>query len=278
MKITVISANQSSVKGVKKEKGQSLFIQSENHNFLFNFGAGTTFLKNMQTLGVSCDAIDTAILSCGNTLYSGGLLPFFTQNRHAAIYARVNAFDARYQKTLFGMKNVAPDARLSAKRRILRCKNYFLSKDGSFATFSLSAGAEPLSPANATYFFKNENGNFVPDNFSHEMYLLVRADKRWALFCGDAHAGIERIVEAAQDLVLNSLGGRLAWVIGGFNLTLPSGKPVPEQYIDGVATALADRGIWYYTGHSTHPRAYTRLISVLGDSVAFYAAGDVIEL
>lgn len=278
MKITVLSANQSVVKGIKTGKGQSLFIQVENHNFLFDFGADKTFLKNMQTLGISPELVDTAFLSCGNAEHGGGLLPFLTENRRAVIYARVNAFDGHYKKTFFGMKEITPDKKLHTKRRILRCKNYFISKDNRFVTFSLTDSAQTPSPANAAYFVKDKEGNFIPDDFSHEMYLLVRLDKRWALFCGDAHAGVVRIVEQAQKLIQRNLGGSLFCVIGGFNLPQNKGMPPLDEYIDGVAAALSGVDVTYYTGHSTSEYAFNRLKSVLGDKLHAYAVGDVIEV
>lgn len=278
MKITVMSANTSAVKGIKTGKGQSLLIQTGDHNFLFDFGADkSSVLKNFRTLGISSDIVGAAFLSCGDANHSGGMLSFLQENRRATAYARITAFAPRFKKGLFGMKNVAPDKKLNAKRRILRCKNYFAAKDESFVTFSLTEGGTG-SPVNTGWFVKDDAGKFTADDFTHEMYLMVRADKNWALFCGDAHAGIAAVVDHAQRLAAKNLGGKLQWVIGGFSMCDEKGKPVSDEYIDAAAQTLAEKNIQYYTGHSTGEYAFNRLKNVLGDRLHSYAAGDVIEL
>lgn len=210
MKIRVITAQKSAQKGLKTNGAQSLFIQTDNHNFLFGFGTDKTFLKNLQTLGVYSDVVDAAFLPCGSTLHAG-VSAFLKDNRRATVYARVNAFAPRYKKSLLGRKNITLDKKLQEVRRILRCKNYVVSQDNSFVLFSLAKETAEEKPK---YFTKDENGNLIADDFSHEMHLLVRQDnKRWALFCDRASAGILQAVALAKTLISRNLGGKLCWVI-----------------------------------------------------------------
>lgn len=277
MKIIVVTAARAAKKGIKKDKAQSLLIQVENHNFLYGFSSGKTALKNLQRLGVSSDVIDAAFLPCGEKGESGGLKPFLYTNFRAVAYARLNAFAPRFKKGAFGLKETSPDQSLYKNRRIHRCKNYFLSADNSFATFSLTDGDRVfgLPSGHGGYFIKDESGELLPDDFSHEMYLLVREGKKWALFCGEARAGLVNILRCAKRIVEKNLGGSLGCVVGGFSL----GKKQigADDAIRKIAEYLQNEDLRVYTGHSTDEYAFSLLQSALGEKISRYAAGDVIE-
>ncbi len=278
MKVTVLSA-MAAAKGMKKGEGQSFLIRSGDRSLLYGFGADETAMENMARLRISPDVVDTGFLASGLPADAGGLIPFMRENRRADIYARVNAFDPRYKKGLFGLKDISPDKRLRSFRRILRCKNYFAEKDGSFVTFSLSAEDGAPSPAERTYYRRDEEGRAVRDDFTHEMYLLVRgADKRWTLFCGDAHAGLASVVRNASALIGRSLGGTLAAVVGG--MYMPDGRDMPAYngYIDEAADALVGSGARFYAGNETGVYARTRLSIALGEKFGAFAAGETLEL
>ncbi len=277
MKATVISAREAA-KGLKRDRGQSVLIRTGDRVLLYGFGADGTAVGNMARLHIPSDAVDTAFLPSGLPEDTGGLPPFLKENRRAVVYARLNAFDPRWKKGVFGRKSIAPDDRLRSLRRILRCKNYFAEKDGSFVTFSLAAADEEPFPAEPAYFRRDGEGGIVADDFTHEMYLLVRsADKRWALFCGGAHAGLARIVGHAEELIERSLGGSLAWVVGGAYLPDGGDMSVCNRYIDEIVNALSGGQAVWYAGHDTGAYARTRLAVALGDRFRVYAAGDELE-
>ena len=275
MKIIVVTAAQAAKKGIKKDEAQSLLIQVENHNFLYGFSSGKAAMKNLRALGVSSDVIDAAFLPCGVKAEFGGLKPFLYTNFRAVVYARLNAFAPRFKKGAFGWKEISPDESLCKNRRIRRCKNYFLSADNAFVTFSLTDGdrISALPPGHGRHFVRNESGEFLPDDFSHEMYLLVREGKKWTLFCGEARAGLANILRCAKRIVEKNLGGTLGCVAGGFSLD----KSRPE-IIGETVECLKNEDLHVYTGHSTDEYAFGLLKSALGERVSRYAAGDVIEI
>lgn len=276
MKITVIAAP-AAKKGYRKDKGESFLIRTDNHNFLYGFSSGKAALKNLQSLGVSSDIVDAGFLPCGERAESGGLKPFLYVNFRAVVYARLNAFAPRFKKARFSLREVTPDKALYKNRRIHRCKNYFLAADNSFVTFSLTDGDRNAAvPAeNGRYFLKNEAGELLPDDFSQEMYLLVKEGKKWTLFCGAAHSGLVNILRCAGRITEKNLGGALSAVV----TVLPSGKNTAgdDAYFDGVAEYLQMNPISVYAVAQEKNPALLRLKKTLGDRITGIVAGDTVE-
>lgn len=271
MEVTVVTAAQTAKRGIKKDKSGSLLIRTENHNFLYGFSSGNTALKNLEALGVSSDVVDAAFLPCGQRVASGGLKPFLSVNFRAVVYARLNAFAPRFQKGMFGMKDASPDKSLYKNRRIHRCKNYFLSADESFATFSLPDGFRGGGSVGGNgYFVKNESGELLPDDFSHEMYLLVKEGKSWALFFDGAYGGIMNILRCAKRMTEKNLGGSICAIMGGFS-------PVNPSDLSEIAQFLERENLTFYALPSDEA-TFAALQSAAGERVIRCAAGDTVEL
>lgn len=279
MKITVLCASNAAVKGIKTDRGQSFFIRAGDHNLQYGFGSGKTYLENMGKLHIYSDLVDTAFLPSGSKNDGGGIMTFLKDNRRADIYVRPAALQPHYVRAGLGKKDVSLDKKLQLKHRLIRAKNYCVAKDGSYAVFSVSVSDSVKIAQREDFLMKDGTGAIVPDDFSHELYLLVRAGGRWALFCGDTHAGIGNVLRIAQELVRRNLGGRVAWVIGSFGLADAKGKRLPDADIDAVAKDLdALDGVAFYTGHSTDEYSLARMQRVLGDRIRLYGAGSEIEI
>lgn len=267
MKITVLS-----VPEIKKGRGAGvcLLLRTENHNFLYGFSSDKKGLKMLKAAGISSDIVDTAFLPDGENRESGGVIPFLSANPRAVVYARVNAFEKRYKKGVFGMKDASPKKTLEKIRRIKRCKNYFLSADNSFVTFSLTESDRVhVAPQTGDeLLLKNENGEYVPDDLAHEMYLLVREGKKWYLICGAVRAGLKNVLPVAKRIVEKSLGGSL----GGAVFSI-----VPGEDVAAVAEYL--KGVNYPVFPVTNKKSDAEILkSVSGDRVTPLSAGETKEL
>lgn len=284
MKITVLAADTAINNKFKTDKQHSFFIHTGDRNFLYGFGESDAFLTNMEKCGIHSDVVDTAFLESPTIPKGGGLGRFFVTNRRATIYVRLNAFDNFYKKGFLGYKEIGTDKALAKKKRIIRCKNYFLSPDERFATLSYEnkSGAEDG-------IFQKVDGAYVPDDCSGDMYLLVpevkitakvrgRAieEKSWVLFVGQARVGFMTVVEHVEKLLSRSLGGKLRAVVGGLNLTDGKGK-LREAEIEKVKEYLKEKDILVFTGGSTG-KAFDILKAELGDKIDKYAVGQEIEL
>ena len=276
MKVTILSAAEAR-KGFARGKGLSALIRTGDRWLLYGFGGDDAALRNMEKVHLSADIVDTAFLASALPGESGGMLAFMTANRRAALYVRVNALDDRWKKGLLGYKKISPDDRLRKVRRVVRCKNYFAEKDETFLAFSLAAGESSPVPGAPVYFIRGEDGGRVPDDFTHEMYLLVRGEnKRWALFCGAACAGFAPAVRRAASLVSRNFGGTLSCVVSG--LQLPRGGSAAEGYADDAAAAVSEAGAVLSAGLPPRDaKVGERLASALGARFCPFAAGDVLE-
>ncbi len=278
MKVTILSAVKAQ-KEFEKGQGLSVLIRTGDRCFLYGFGGDDAVLRNMEKLQISADVADTAFLASALPCDAGGLVPFMAANRRAALYVRLNALDDRWKKGLLGYKKISPDDRLRKVRRVVRCKNYFADKDEIFLTFSLSAADASPVPGAPQHFIRSEDGTKTEDDFTHEMYLLVRGEnKSWTLFCGQAYAGLGAIVRHAAGLIERNFGGTLACVVSGVALPAQRDKTAAEKYVDDAAQAIAEAGATLYAGISEKEKnAADRFSSVLGARFCTVAAGDVLE-
>lgn len=278
MKVTILSAVRAQ-KGFEKGQGLSVMIRTGDRCLLYGFGGDDAALHNMEKLHISADGADTGFLASALPCDAGGLVPFMTANRRAALYVRLNALDDRWKKGLLGYKKISPDDRLRKVRRVVRCKNYFVDKDETFLTFSLSSADASPVPGAPKNFVRGEDGAKTEDDFTHEMYLLVRGEnKSWTLFCGQAYAGLGAIVRHAARLIERNFGGALACVVSGIALPAQRDKGEAEKYVADAAQAIADAGATLYAGIPEKEKAAAdRFAAALGARFCTVAAGDVLE-
>lgn len=68
------------------EHGLSLYIETNRHKILYDFGQTDSLFENAKTLGVDLSSVDIAFLSHAHYDHSGGLKTFLKVNKTAKIY------------------------------------------------------------------------------------------------------------------------------------------------------------------------------------------------
>ena len=112
-----------------------------------------------------------------------------------------------------------------------------------------------------------ENGVFLPDDFRHEMYLLIRDGERRIIVSGCSHKGALNVKTWFAPDVL----------IGGFHLM----KLDPEKEatrLKFTAMELLRQETVYYTGHCTGEEQYAALKTHLGERLHRLSTGAVFEI
>lgn len=99
MKITSLVENISRKENIGAEHGLSLFIETENHNILFDMGQTDLFSENAEKLSVDLSSVDIAVLSHGHYDHGGGLFKFLSLNDKAKVCINKNAFGDYYNGT-----------------------------------------------------------------------------------------------------------------------------------------------------------------------------------
>lgn len=264
MKITVLSENTTQRPMYRPEFGLSLHVECGSTSILFDAGMSGNFARNAEALGIDLAKVDVAVLSHGHFDHANGFAEFLRINDHAPIYAHVG-FDGEQYKEPREYIGIAPE---------LKGNPRFVAVDGKR---EIGEGLTLLSyeSASAPYPMASEGmltlagGELVPDDFSHEHYLLATEGDVRLLISGCSHRGIANIMHWTKD-------ERITHMAGGFHLSAT--KPQDFSRLDDLAQELLGYDVEYFTGHCTGIEQYARLKASMGSRVSYLGTGRIIEL
>lgn len=263
MKIYALMENTPYCVGFAAEHGLSLYIETERHKLLFDMGQTGAFAGNAIELGIDLSQVDLAVLSHGHYDHGGGLLRFLEQNDHAPVYVSEHAFDSCYHGT---KRYIGLDQGLEGLERLVRTKDAFrIDEELLLCTCNEKEYVYPLDPAGLTV---EREGNFVPDPFFHEQYLVIQEKGKRVVISGCSHKGVRNIVEWLRPDVL----------VGGFHLMEQQVSEGKNSRLDETAEALLQYPAVYYTCHCTGQKQYEYLKGKLGERLRYLASGQMIEL
>lgn len=237
MKITVLTENTSECPDIGFEHGLSLYIETENHKILFDMGQTELFAINAEKLGVNLKDVDVAVLSHGHYDHGGGLKRFLEINQTAPVYINKNAFGKYYNGT---EKYIGLNDKIKSSDRI-NLTDDFLEIDNGLSLFSCNNKSK-FYDLGSFGLNKLAGGQYVPDDFLHEQYLLIEENGKKILISGCSHKGILNIVNWFDADV----------IIGGFHFSkLPIDNKLKEyaEYLNGFKTR-------FYTCHCTGLEQY----------------------
>ena len=258
MKITSLLENTTERADMQVEHGLSLYIETEDHRILFDMGQTDLFLKNAKILGVDLSSVDIAILSHGHYDHGGGLQKFLKINSHANVYIHKNAFLPHYNGT---KKYIGLDTSLKNYSQIIFTDDV-CRIDKSLTLFSCNDKIKkyPIIPSSLTEKIANV---FLPDDFTHEQYLLIEENDKRVIVSGCSHKGILDITEWFAPDVL----------IGGFhysNLSL-------DEALANSAKILETYPTVFYTCHCTGREQYEFMKRYM-QSLHYLSCGQTITI
>lgn len=262
MKVTVLIENTACGAGVLAEHGLSLSVQTARHHVLFDAGASSAFAENAQYLGVDLRTVDMAVLSHGHYDHSGGMLRFLELNGHAPLLMSRYAPEPHFNAA---GKDIGVSAHLAGHPRVVALTDDYHED----AEISLHTRMEADAAVPSYGQTMLQNGAHVPDDYRHELYMLVREGGRRVLFSGCSHRGILNIVRWFRPDVL----------VGGFHFM----KLNPEQeadaaYLEAAAQELLRYGTQYYTCHCTGKAAFAFLKARMGERLQLLSGGQRLEI
>ena len=250
MKLWVLSENTAAA-GFSAEHGLSLYIEACDQRILFDAGQSTLFAENAEKLGLALGEVDLAILSHGHYDHGGGLTHFLALNTTAPIYLSRHAFEPHHNAQSkdigldIGLRScprlefVDEERILAPGLRLLSCNRM----DRPFPTdpFGLTADGEP-------------------EDFRHELYLLIEEDGKRILISGCSHKGILNIAAWFAPDVL----------VGGFHFNK---IPPQDSRLICAAEELSKHPTIYYTGHCTGQAQFDAMKPILGNRLQAIHAG-----
>lgn len=237
MKIISLVENTTERDCMKVEHGLSLYIETEKCKILFDMGQTDLFYENAKTLGVELGDVDIAVLSHGHYDHGGGLRKFLEINDRAPVYIHKDAFLPHYNGT---EKYIGLDICLKDSPRFQFTSDEYIIND-ELSLFSCN-GRERLHRLLPSGLNEKTDGVFVPDDFRHEQYLLIKEKGKSVLISGCSHKGILDIAHWFSPDVL----------IGGFHYS----KLALDGCLADAARELESYSTEFYTCHCTGREQY----------------------
>lgn len=223
--------NKSSNKELAKEHGLSLYIETKGLKILFDVGESKKFWKNAEKLGLNLEEVNYLILSHGHKDHGGGLSYFLKRNKKAKIYCSEYYFEKHYKKIFGAYIDIGiPYEYLDVERFNFVEDTLEIENLKLFHCFD----RESYNPLNESLYIKNDNGEYIKDNFKHELNLIVEEENIKALFIGCAHKGVSNILDECE-----ARGDRVDTIVGGFHLSSRTSLNKNEKYIDETIEYLS---------------------------------------
>ncbi|MCR5490948.1 MAG: MBL fold metallo-hydrolase [Bacilli bacterium] len=243
------------------EHGLSLYIETKRHRILFDTGQGRLFEENAKRFGVDLSLVDLCILSHGHYDHGGGLYLFHKINPNAPIYLSSHAFEPHYHGS---------DRYIGLNQDFLEDPSFrsrLVYVDGSLAIDDeleiLPPKGEKRVEVDDDNLLVKENNAFVPDDFRHEHYLLIKEGGKRVLISGCSHQGVINIASWYKPDVL----------IGGFHIR----HHELNEGLVAFGKMLNEYDTVYYTCHCTGVEQYEYLFKHM-DKLHYLSEGEVIEL
>lgn len=262
MKIWTLMENTACRDDLVCEHGLSLYIEANGQRILFDAGQSAAFADNAEKMGIDLTQVDLCILSHGHYDHGGGIKRFLEVNDHAKVYVSRHAFGEYHNAE---GKFIGLDWELLNEERIVFVGDNLTLSD----TLSLHCcGSFPQPYFTDGYGLQvQRKGQMEPDDFRHEMYLLIREGERRIIVSGCSHRGVMNIKTwFAPDVF-----------IGGFHLM----KLDPEKEatrLKFTAMELLKKDTVYYTGHCTGEKQFAVLKTYMDDRLHALSTGSVHEV
>ena len=263
MKWTVLSDNRSNDSRLSTEHGLSILLETERYRILLDTGASDVFIKNAELLGIDLSTIDYVFISHGHSDHAGGLRYFLEQNQRAKIIVSPDAISGKFYSKRGNLHSITTVWPKSIKDRFVTIEKTCEIADG-LCVIAHIPQVHPLPKGNKHLFVEDANGEYVNDDFRHELALYTNG----YLFTGCAHSGLENIL-AACPYPVNS-------VVGGFHLL--DGQESEEE-LKALARRLKenDSATQFYTSHCTGDNVFEVMKGVMGEQLQSFRCGTIIR-
>ncbi len=261
LKITALVENTTQNPTIETEHGLSLYIETDNHKILFDMGQTDMFARNAERLNIDISSVDIAVLSHGHYDHGGGIKKFLQLNNKAPVYISNHAFEPHYSGT---EKYIGLDTTLINNNRLIAVSDYF-KVDSNLEIFSCNKKTKKHS-TNSYGLNMVLNNTMIPDDFSHEQYLLIKENDKKILISGCSHKGILNIMDWFNPDIL----------IGGFHFMKLEPLGNGEAELKKSAEILKSFNTTYYTCHCTGVEQFNYIKNSLDYQLKYLACGESI--
>lgn len=252
MKIVSLVENTASRDDLAAEHGLSLYIETHGYRILFDAGQSGAFADNGKKLGIDLRTVDFAVLSHGHYDHGGGMSRFLELNSVAPVYLSPYAFEEHHNRN---GKFIGLNPNLAESDR-LRFVDGCIQLGPGITVVDQVPCVYPIEAYGLTM------GRGIPEDFRHEIYLLIEDNGQRICISGCSHRGILNIMEYFRPDIL----------VGGFHF---KDMDADAPGLELAAAKLASFPTTYYTGHCTGQRQMEKLKPILGTRLLPLSAGFV---
>ena len=265
MNITTLIENTACREDLVCEHGLSLYIETAEHRILFDAGQSGAFADNAEKLGIDLSKVDFAVLSHGHYDHGGGLRRFLEINKTAPVYVSKDALEPHYNAN---GKDIGLDPWLRQTGRLIFVEDVL--ELGVGITLYPSRKEQLSCPLDRDGMTVVRDGVRMPEDFSHEQYLMIREGEKRVCISGCSHRGILNIARYFQPDVL----------VGGFHFMKMATTGEQGRMMKLTAEILmtdSPRTV-YYTGHCTGQAQFELMKAVMGEKLHSISTGAVLEI
>ena len=262
MKCIVLSDNRTNNSQLEAEHGLSVLLESGKHLILLDTGASDVFIRNAEKMDIDLSKVDYVFISHGHSDHAGGLKYFMSINEQAKIIVSPDAVSGKFFSKRGNLHSITTEWSEGKEGRFLKIDKTCEITDGLHIIAHIPQ-KHPIPQGNQHLFVQNADGNYLNDDFRHELGLYTNG----LLFTGCAHSGLENILAACPYPV--------KIVVGGFHL-------LDDHEATEELTELAKRltedypNTQFYTSHCTGDKVFATLKTVMRDQLHSFNCGMTI--
>lgn len=253
MKWTVLSDNRTNNSQFETEHGLSILLETDQHRILLDTGASDMFIRNAERLNIDLSTVDYVFISHGHSDHAGGLQHFVERNRQAKVIVSPDAMSGQFYSKRRNLHGITTEWPKNSDDRLILIDQTCKIAEGIHAIAHIPQ-THPMPQGNQHLFVKNAEGDYVPDDFRHELALYVDG----LLFTGCAHSGLENILAACPYPVKT--------VVGGFHL-LDDHETEDELAVLAKRLTEAYPNTQFYTSHCTGDMVFATLKTIMRDQL-----------
>jgi 7,8-dihydropterin-6-yl-methyl-4-(beta-D-ribofuranosyl)aminobenzene 5'-phosphate synthase len=222
------------------------------------------FIRNAKRMGIDLGTVDYVFISHGHNDHAGGLRHFIEVNKRTKVIVSPEAVNGKFYSMRNDRHSITTDWPEGMEERSIMVDHTCEVADGIHVMAHIPQ-IHPTPKGNRHLFIKDEEGNYIPDDFRHELALHIGG----LLFTGCAHSGLENILAACPWPV--------STVVGGFHL-LDANET--RDHLFGLAQRLTDNHPKkvFHTSHCTGDMAYAIIKKVIANRLHAFWCGTIREI
>jgi 7,8-dihydropterin-6-yl-methyl-4-(beta-D-ribofuranosyl)aminobenzene 5'-phosphate synthase len=272
MRLVVLADNRKLSCDLQTEHGLCIYLETDQHKILLDTGASDIFIQNANKLNVNLQAVDYVFISHGHSDHIGGLPYFLEINRKAKVIMSTAIQHQLYFSKRDGLHSISTKFDFDAYRNRIIFVEKGISIADEIHVYSIQSTKYATPLGNKNLFRKEENGEFISDDFNHELIFTIGKEKL-LVYTGCAHNGLQNILET----VTTNISTPIDWVIGGFHLLSPRKEILYESELEITTIGNALQSQYpktiFLTGHCTGENAFITLSQILTNHIIQFYCG-----